>query len=176
MKYLIPFLLIAQVSFSSAQEQHQVPKDKWTKALYLSDEFCATKGLKPVETNGVLRAWSDASKGKLTRVVDIRLYFSSPEEAASYLKKNLAELSENGEVLTTKIDIPQAANLMVLREGAGVRSMNAALGVKINMYYFVFTVKNYLAKVFVSSQNPISVNEVAPYAKEAARRLTEALH
>jgi len=156
-----------------AQDQHAIPKEKWSKAYYISDEFCAAKGLKPGQTNDFMRVWnSDFINDKMTRVVDIRWYFSSASEANDYLEKNIADLSEKGDTINSKIEIPMVSNLRIFRESADMRKMNESLGLKNNMYFFIFTVKNYLAKVFVSGD--MKLEEAASFAKEAAKRLNAA--
>lgn len=155
-----------------AQEEHMVPKDKWSKALYISDEFCATKGLEPGETNGLIRVWNNLKENaKYSRLVDIRWYFSSDKEAADYLSKNIKDLSEKGEEVKPTVSIPFASNLRVFREGPDMKKLNDALGLKMDMYFFLFTEKNYLVKVFVSSEKDITQADAAIFAVEAAKRL-----
>ena len=72
------------------------------------------------------------------------------------------------------ITISEATNLRVFREGEKMRKMNAAFGLTLYMYYFIFTVDNYVAKVFVSSEKKITAEEAAVFAREAARRLKAA--
>ncbi len=178
MRLIFILFLIAVANFACAQDQHMIPKEKWSKKFYISDEFCATKGLKPGETNGLLRAWNADTKAKtkgLFRVVDIRWYFNSATQAEQYLKLNMPLLSESGDPVNTSIKIKNVSNLYIFNEGAGQRSMNQALGIKNFMYYFLFTVKNYVAKVFVSSEKQIPVSEAAVFAQEAAKRLNAAL-
>jgi hypothetical protein len=176
MKLLFTIILTSIIGFAYAQSEHAIPKEKWSKDFFLSDEFCAGKGLKPGETNQLLRAWnSDMDNGKFSRVVDIRMYFESPSDAADYLNNNIAELSEKGDPVYYKTKMPQVSNLKVFREGAGARNLNASLGLKSNMYYFVFTVKNYIAKVFVSAESDMTVDEASVFAKEAAGRLNTAI-
>ena len=175
MKSLFTFLFLLITSGTFAQERHAIPKEKWSKAFYISDEFCATKGLKPGEANDLLRVWNSYSNnGTMTRVVDIRLYFTSVPEANDYLDKNIADLSEKGDTINTKIEISMVSNLRIFRENADIRRMNTSLGQKNNMYYFIFTVKNYIAKVFVSGD--MTLEEAAPFAKEAAKRLNAAVN
>ena len=136
----------------------------------------AAKGLKPGETNGLLRAWNAETKDKgLMRVVDLRWYFNTAEEATQYLKLNLPYLSESGDQINQKIKIDNVSNLYVYNEGAGARSMNKAIGVESYSYFFLFTVKNLVAKVFVNSGKQIAVNEAVVFAKEAAKKLNTAL-
>jgi hypothetical protein len=173
MKFLFTFLLITSGTF--AQERHAIPKEKWSKAFYISDEFCAAKGLKPGEANDLLRVWNNySSNGTMTRVVDIRLYFTSVSEANDYLDKNIADLSEKGDTINAKIEIPMVSDLRIFRENADIRRMNVFLGQKNNMYFFIFTVKNYLAKVFISGD--IKLEEAASFATEAAKRLNAAVN
>jgi hypothetical protein len=169
-------ILVALCSFAVAAQEHSIPKEKWSKSFFISDEFCAAKGLKPSETNTLLRVWNGNTKGEgLSRVVDIRWYFAKPQEAAQYLTDNIKELSENGDELTTGITIKDAANLRVFRESAGMRKLNEGLGTTIYMYYFLFTVDNCVAKVFVSTEKKISTEQAADFAREAAKRLKAAL-
>jgi len=176
MKKLISLLFfVGLYIIGHAQAEHMIPKEKWSKDFYISDEFCATKGLKPGETNGMLRVWNSVGKGSdVSRVVDIRWYFATAREALQYLKDNLSDLSEQGDSITEKIIIDSVSNLAVYKEGAGMRKMNEALGIKMKMYFFLFTVKNYLAKVFVSSEKDLTVADALLFAKEAAKRLNSA--
>jgi hypothetical protein len=176
MKYLVTILLAAVSCLAQAQSEHFVPKDKWSKALYLSDEFCANKGMEPGETNELLRVWNNLKENAVfTRVVDIRWYFSSPQEAANYLQKNIVELSEKGNEITSPPSIPYASNLRVFKDGKDVIKLNAALGLTSHMYFFLFTEKNYVAKVFISTEKDLPVADVAIFAKEAAARLNTAI-
>lgn len=154
-----------------------IPKEKWSKKFYISDEFCAAKRLKPGETNGLIRVWNgETKKNGIMRVVDIRWYFNTPDEAVQYLNLNMPLLSESGDAVKTDIKIKDVSNLYIFNEGAGNRSMNDALGIKNYMYFFLFTVKNYVAKVFVSTEKQIPVSEAAEFAKEAAKRLNAAIN
>lgn len=176
MKHLLVLFLATFSSAAFAQSAHAIPEDKNPKDFYLSNEFCASKGLKPGEINRSLRVWNNLDEGATyQRVVDIRWYFSSPAEAAAYLKDNLAKESEHGDPVTTPVEIPGTTNLHEFTEGASQRDLNKALGLKLNMYYFLFTVKNCAAKVFVSSET-CSLTDAAVIAKESARRLNAAIH
>ena len=173
MKPLFTILLLLITGGTFAQERHAIPKEKWSNAFYISDEFCAARGLKPGETNDLLRVWNSGfNNGSMTRVVDIRFYFTSASEANDYLDKNIADLSEKGDTINAKIEIPMVSNLRIFRENEEMRKMNASLGLKMNMYFFIFTVKNYIAKVFVSGDK--TVEDAAPFAIEAAKRLNAA--
>jgi len=173
MKLILTILFLLIVGDTFAQDLHAIPKEKWSKAFYISDEFCAARGLKPGESNDLLRVWNgDFINGMMTRVVDIRWYFTSVSEAKDYLEKNITDLSEKGDTINTKIEIPMVSNLRIFRESADLRKMNESFGLKSNMYYFIFTVKNYLTKVFVSGD--MKLEEAAAFAKEAAKRLNAA--
>ncbi len=177
MKLKFTILLVFLACLASAQdEKPTIPKDKWSKAFYVSDEFCKTKGLDPGETNQFLRVWNNSDENaKFSRVVDIRYYFSSPAEAASYLSNHTKELSENGDPVKTKINIPGTENLKVFTENEAMRKMNASLGLKMKMYFFLFTVKNFVAKVFISSEKDITATDASIFAVEAAKRLNAAI-
>src|SRR4051812_22930891 len=149
------FVLIAGVVF--AQDPPEVPKDKWSKDLFISDEFCAGKGLKPAETNPYMCVWNGGMTAgeKIRRLADIRYYFETPEEAASYLKTNAVKLSERGGPVESKIKIPGGANLRIFDEGEAGRKLNKSLGIESHYYFFIFTVKNYICKVFYMSEEKI---------------------
>lgn len=175
MKLLLTALCIALSALALAQNDHPIPQSKWLKDFFLSDEFCASKGLQPGEIRQSFRVWNYKEvDNRIQRVVDVRWYLSSPAEAVAYLNENYARMSERGVPISTKITIPQAENVMAFRESDGTRKLNRDLGIKMNMYYFLFTVKNYVAKVFISSEKDISIDEALAFANEAARRLNAA--
>jgi hypothetical protein len=173
MRLIIFLLLMSTASF--AQDKNQIPKNLWSKKYYISDQFAKSKGLKPTETNNLLRVWS-TTEGKygVTRLVDIRYYFKTPEEAEQHLKLNLPTLSETGDPFTELIKINQVSDLYVYTEGAGQRKMNEALGIKSYSFIFLFRVKNYLAKVFISTEKQMPAKEAAEFAREAAKQLNMA--
>lgn len=176
MKTFILLFSLLVCKATIAQNDHLIPKEKWSKNFYISDEFCAAKGLTPGETNDRLRVWnSNMSNSGFVRLVDIRWYFNTPAEAEQYLKNNMPSLSETGDPVKEKVNIGNVTNLYIFDEGAGMRSMNASLGITLNSYNFLFTVKNYLAKTYVSSEKPITLAEAATFAKEAAERLNAAV-
>ena len=175
MKKFFIFLFIVSPCFANAQDQHLIPKEKWSKEFYIPDEFCAARGLHPGETNGLIRVWNgESKKNGIMRLVDIRWYFNSPAEASEYLKRNMSELSESGDPVKTTIKIKDVPDLYVFSEGAGYRKLNETLGISSYMYYFLFIVQNYVAKVFVSTEKQIPVSEAAAFAQEAAKRLIAA--
>ncbi len=176
MKLLLTILLTLVTGGAFAQE-HATPKDKWSKDLYISDEFCATRGLKPGQTNDVLRVWNGGMNAgeKISRLVDIRYYFATQEEAVSYLESNIGRLSEGGDPVESKIQVPGAANLKIFDEGAAGRKMNKALGLESHSYFFLFTVKNYVCKVFFMADKDITLGYATDFAVEAAKRLNAVL-
>ena len=172
MRFFITIILATITCFAQAQDDHFVPKNKWSESLYLSDEFCAKYKLELGETNSLLKAWNNLEDGaEFARIVDIRWYFSSPEEAVKYLSEHKAELSEKGDPVIPNFQIPKAEHIMAFHDGAGFLKLNQALGLTSHMYIFLFTEKNYLAKVFVSSVKDISCDKAGIFAIEAARRL-----
>ncbi len=175
---LIFTILIAVISgVAIAQTEYIIPQNLNPKNFYLSDEFCAGKGLEPGQINSQFRVWNSLeANAKYQRVVDIRWYFKTPEQAAKYLKDNLDKESEHGDPVKSIVPIPGVSNLYEFTEGAKQREMNKAFGLKLNMFYFLFTVQNYAAKVFISSENDITLEDAAIIAKEAASRLNAAIH
>ena len=176
MKKLWIFLSILTPALATAQDKNMIPKEKWSKKFYISDEFCAGRGLKAGDMNGLSKTWKgETKKNGSMRVVDTRWYFNSPAEAVQYLKLNMPLLSESGDHVKIAIKIKDVSNLYIFNEGAGNRSMNEALGIKKFIYIFLFTVKNYLAKVSVSTEKQSTVMEAYEFAKEAAKRLNAAI-
>ena len=176
MRLFITIILITITCIAQAQNEHFVPKDKWSENLYIPDDFCAKYGLEPGETNNLLKAWNNLKDdAAFARIVDIRWYFSSPEDAVKYLSENKAELSEKGDPVIPGFRIPDAEHIMAFHDGAGFLKLNGALGLTSHMYIFLFTEKNYLAKVFVSSEKDISCDKAGIFAIEAARRLHAAI-
>jgi hypothetical protein len=143
--------------------------------FFISDAFAASKGLKPVKNDGGSKTWKGKMKNVTTTVKDSRWKFNSFDEAAQHLQLNMPLLSETGDQEMGNIKITGASNLFVYNEGAGNRSYNEATGVKSFSYIFLFTVKNYVAKVNVITNEKITVNDAAVFAKEAAKRLNAAL-
>lgn len=173
---LLIILFISGFGVVNAQDTHMIPKEKWSKRFYISDEFAAARGLQPGEINGLIRVWNgNTKKNGIMRVVDIRWYFNSPDEAAQYLKLNMPSLSETGDPVNPDIKINDVTNLYIFNEGAGNRSLNNALGIKNYSYIFLFTLKNYAAKVYVSAEKKIPVSEGVEFAREAAKRLKAVL-
>ena len=176
MKKLLILLVIHSSGLANAQEKNMIPKEMWSKKYYISDEFCTAKGLKAGEINGLIRVWNgETKKNGIMRVVDARWYFNSPAEAVQYLNLNIPVLSESGDPVKTNIKIKYVSTLYIFNEGASIRSMNEALGIKNYMYFFLFTVKNYVAKIFVSTEKQIPIFEATEFAKEAAARLNAAI-
>lgn len=168
-------LLVFTVAKASAQE-HMIPDAQWSKRYYISDQFCAARKLAPGESNGLLLSWYSGDKGNgLFRVVDMRWIFENEADAVQYMKLNMPNLSETGDPLKEKINIGKVKNLYVFNEGAGMRKLNESMGTKYYSYLFLFTVKNFMAKTYVSSENPLTLSTALIYAREAARRLNAAV-
>ena len=140
--------------------------------FYISDAFAKAHGLQPAETGAISRSWKNAGTMKLT---DSRWVFSSVAEAKQYLQLNLPVLSETGDPVKADAGISNVSSLYMYDEGAGNRSLNEATGKKAYAYIFLFTVKNYLAKVKVSAGKKMELSGAALYAREAAKRLNAAI-
>ncbi len=172
----ILILLTLLVSFTCLNAQdHFIPKDKWSDKFYISDDYAKSKGLKLVETNELLKAWNaEEDTATVFRVVDICFWFKDAAEAKKYLEDNIKELSEEGDAIKETIKIDKAGNIKCYTENEAMRQMNKAFGIDSYMYFYLFTIDNYVAKVFVNTTKQISANDAADFAREAAKRLDAA--
>lgn len=177
MKIFIFFISLCIGHAALAQKDHLIPKAKWSKSFYIADEFCTAKGLLPLETTDRARSWSLKKNGKdIYKVVDMRWYFATTAEAVQYLKLNLPMLSQTGDPVSTRVDIPNISNFYIYNEGAGMRSLGESAGIKMRYFIFIYNVKNYVVKTYVYSEKlPLTLTEAAVYAKESARRMNAAV-
>ena len=173
-KILALFSLLLSITAINAQD-HFIPKNKWSEKFYISDDYAKSKGLKLVETNDLLKAWNaEEENATIFRVVDIRFYFKDAAEAKKYLEDNIKELSEDGDAIKETIAIDKANNLKCFTENEAMRQMNKAFGIESYMYFYLFTIDNYVAKVFVNTTKQVAASEAADFAREAAKRLSAA--
>ena len=173
-KILLIVGVLLSITTINAQD-HFIPKDKWSDKFYISDDYAKSKGLKLVETNELLKAWNaEDENATIFRVVDIRFYFKTAAEAKKYLEDNIKELSEEGDAIKETIKIDKTNNLKCYTENEAMRQMNKAFGIDSYMYFYLFTIDNYVAKVFVNTTKQISANDAADFAREAAKRLDAA--
>jgi len=121
--------------------------------------------------NENMRRWSakNLTDAKIQMVFDIRYIFKDEDDAITYYKANLKNLSEGGELTANTLNTYGTSESRVY--GANPRMMEAFGDLDMAQYNFVFRVKNTVAKVFVSTSKKATYDEAVAFAKEAIGRI-----
>jgi len=135
--------------------------------------FFKTYGLKPGEVNNLLHVYNSENlgEGKYQRLVDIRWTFETEADALEWHRKKMEENSESGEPVKEPINIEDALELKVFREGADARKMLSGFGLTQRHHYFLFVYKNIVCKVFVATDDKTETEELVPFALAAVKQL-----
>lgn len=143
------------------------------RATFLTAIDLAPWNLRPVQESPKLglKAWMNTSRGApIFRLVDIRWTFNSPGAARRFHQKNLQKNSERARAVAAPPLQSFVRELKVFRKGPGSPILKA-LGLSMNMYYFIFRVKAVVAKVFVSGTGNLTLKQAARIARKAAARI-----
>ena len=161
------------------EKTYPIPGFLWSKDYFLSDSFCAAKGLKPLKPYPIQCTWvkmnKDDTATKIERVVDVVQLLLKDRKAHAFLKKNYGRLSEWGDVEAVKMDVPDVSDLMVFHDGDLHRKMDSMFKLHTHAYIVLFRINSFVVKVFVYSQSELTQADVQPFAAEAARRIHAAI-
>jgi hypothetical protein len=151
------------------------PLSSVDEKYFIAKEYMIQKGLEENVNadNENMRRWSakNLNAAKIHMVFDIRFIFKDEQDAISYFKANLEELSEGGDLKDNTLNSFGASESKVY--GANARMIEAFGDMDIAQYNFVFRVKNVVAKVFVSTTKKTSYEEALVFAKEAIGRIKD---
>jgi hypothetical protein len=140
---------------------------------FLAKEWMIQKGMEENVNAGNenMRRWSakNMNDAKIQMVFDIRFIFKNEQDAATYFKVKLEDLSEGGELTANTLNTFGASESKVY--GANPRLLGAFGDLDMAQYNFVFRVKNTVAKVFVSASKKATYEEAVAFAKEAIGRI-----
>jgi hypothetical protein len=176
------FACIVSLSFTvapslSKQKVGPVNHDSIPPNFFLPDSFLVNYNLQlKSDANPNMRVWKNPLKGSQIFILnDIRLGFKNEKKAVAFLKKNLAENSENGIEIQTGIKIPGTQELRIFRENDKVALANNKAGYNVRCYFFLFVVDYVYVKIFLTTDSKTTVEEASVFAQEAARDLHLAL-
>ena len=181
---LVTVILIGTVSFSFISKTAVAFKpgnpdghEQIADNLFIADAFFVKYNLTlGPRTSPHIRDWSTIDRtSKIGVVDDVRWEFDNAEKAAEYHAKNLKVNSESGLEIQAKIYIPGALNLHIYRESKSITDLNKEMGIDTKEFYFLFTIDKVVAKVFVSVNGDVSVNDASVFAIEAAKTIKKAL-
>jgi hypothetical protein len=140
---------------------------------FLAKESMTEKGMEENINvrDGYMRRWSaqNMNNAKIQMIFDIRYVFKGENDAASYYKIKLQDLSEGGELTTNSLETFGASESKVY--GANPKLLATFGDLDMAQYNFVFRVNNIVAKVFVSASKKTSYEEAVVFAKEAIGRI-----
>ena len=170
------------VSFSSETRSYAVKGnpdglDKIPDNLFIPDAFFVKYNLKMApQSNLHIKDWSTPERTAEIGVVDdVRWEFNNADEAMAYHKKNLVVNSENGVEIKDGVYIPGAEELHIYRESKSITDLNQNMGINTKEFYFLFVIDKVVAKVFVTVNGNVSLNDASVFAKEAAKDIRNAL-
>jgi hypothetical protein len=122
-----------------------------------------------------MKVWSSTDpKASINRVVDIRWVFATADETRRFHLSHLRENSENAQEIPLGDMSSFGQELRVFRTGTG-DPLVKALGLKMNMYFFLFQEQTILAKVFVSGTDQLTLAEASRVARKADDVIKKAL-
>jgi hypothetical protein len=135
-----------------------------------------TAGMKCIEKNKRLRVYTKTEDrpNDVSRAVDIRWVFSSSQEAADFLEKNLEKESEGGYPIKKVLSLPNAAKVYIYREEPMSVGMYEMTGAENAHWYYIFVIDRIVAKVFTAG-NKTSMSTSYKLAFEAAKHISQKL-
>ncbi|HUX98627.1 MAG TPA: hypothetical protein VMV49_03680 [Candidatus Deferrimicrobium sp.] len=146
--------------------------------LFLTEKELAPWGLRLTQDNLAqgMRIWTTENmQGIVQRVVDIRWRFVNALEAIEYHKEHLTENSEAAQEIQIADLESFGQDLRIFQRGAE-DPMLATLGLKLQMFYFLFHENNIVAKVFVSGSGDLKLQDAIKIAKAAEDIIKKALN
>lgn len=143
--------------------------------LFLPQTLLAKYKLRRVMARGNFQVWLNSNhKALIQRVVDVRWLFKTAAAAQVFYKKNIKRISEGAREIQSHGINGVAGDLRVFHKGPDSRLLKS-LKLRLNMYFFVFSVDRALAKVFVVGAERLTLQQAAPLARAAASHIQKNL-
>jgi len=151
--------------------------EKIPENLFIPDVFFTKYNLELApQSNAHIKDWSTIDRtAKIGVVDDVRWEFKDADEAMAWHKKNLNANSENGVEFKDKMYIPGAQDLHMFRESKSITDMNASMNIDTKQFYFIYVIDKVVAKVVVTVNGKVTLDDASVFAKEAAKNVRNAL-
>ncbi len=179
---LLGALTLSLVSFSSKISRSVVKgnpdgNEKIPENLFIPDAFFTKYNLELApQSNAHIKDWSTIDRtAKIGVVDDDRWEFKDADEAMAWYKKKLTENSENGVEIKDQMYIPGAQELHMYRESKSITDMNASMNIDTKQFYFIYVIDKVVAKVVVTVNGKVSLDDASLFPKEAAKDIRTAL-
>ncbi len=152
-------------------KKEPVPLPNVASDLMIDAEFFSSIGLTKSASKDGRNVWSGSNMDSIQQVFDIRWVFNSNKEALHYHKSKLVENSEEGQPIQDVIAIAGTQELHVYRESEKLENMITKMKLPTKHFCFLFVVGNVVAKVYISVNSILSVNDIVKIPEEAVRRM-----
>lgn len=163
---------ITKKFFARVNRKAPEPQESSAPAYFIADAYMTGKNMEKNNVNNAqMHRWSAKDMGTATvqMVFDIRLVFTTEQEAADYMELKIDELSENGKPLDKTLQTSGTDASLVFGDNPNLTSAFGDLD--LAQFNFIFRIKNVVAKVFISGSKKMGYAAAEGYAKEAIARI-----